>query len=62
MSDQHDGLEPRSVGEAQRPEVDMRRRALVRVGWVVPVILAMGIPRHAFAQQYGNPTGGGGAT
>jgi len=32
------------------------RRALVRAGWIVPVVLAVGIPKNALA-QYGN-TGG----
>lgn len=27
------------------------RRALVRAGWVVPVVLAVGIPRNALAQS-----------
>ncbi|MCE9601453.1 MAG: hypothetical protein K8S21_04455 [Gemmatimonadetes bacterium] len=26
------------------------RRALVKAGWVVPVVLAVGIPRNALAQ------------
>jgi hypothetical protein len=45
-SDQHSTEAARSVS----------RRALLKVGWVVPVIMAVGIPRDAFA-QYGPPTG-----
>lgn len=34
----------------------LSRRALVRIGWVVPVVLAVGIPRDAFATYDGDPT------
>ena len=30
--------------------VAVSRRALVKAGWVVPVVLAVGIPRNALAQ------------
>jgi hypothetical protein len=29
------------------------RRALLKAGWVVPVVMAVGIPRNAFAQYNG---------
>ena len=34
----------------------LSRRALLRVGWVVPVVLAVGIPRDSFATYDGDPT------
>lgn len=42
--------------------VDERRRALLKAGWVVPVFLAVGIPRNAFAQSGSDATGGGGGS
>jgi len=32
------------------PKPDLSRRALVKAGWAVPVVLALGIPRNAVAQ------------
>jgi hypothetical protein len=31
------------------------RRALLKAGWVVPVVMAVGIPRNAFADYEGPP-------
>lgn len=36
------------------------RRALVKAGWVVPVVLAVGIPRDALAQNGSDATVGNG--
>jgi hypothetical protein len=33
----------------------LSRRALLRIGWIVPVVLAVGIPRDAFAQYGEDP-------
>lgn len=32
-------------------KADLSRRALVKAGWIVPVVLAVGIPRNALAQS-----------
>lgn len=44
------------------PKADLSRRALVKAGWVVPVVLALGIPKTTMAQtsSSGGQTGGGG--
>lgn len=40
--------------------LDSRRRNLLKAGWIVPVILAVGIPRNALAQ--GGSDGGSGGS
>ena len=44
------------------PKADLSRRALVKAGWVVPVVFALGIPKSTMAQtsSSGGLTGGGG--
>ncbi len=41
----------RMADKLASPKADLSRRALVKAGWVVPVVLAVGIPRNAMAQQ-----------
>jgi hypothetical protein len=36
------------------------RRALMRAGWIVPVIMAVGIPRDALYAEGSDGQGGGG--
>jgi hypothetical protein len=39
-----------STSPADMSQRTLSRRALIRLGWVVPVVLAVGVPRDAFAQ------------
>lgn len=51
MMGDHRSGEGEAENAGQSP--DMGRRALLKkVGWAVPVILAVGIPRNAFASVY----------
>lgn len=43
-------------------QVSVSRRALVKAGWVVPVVLAVGIPRDAFAQNGSDAGSSAGST
>jgi hypothetical protein len=60
MTERHPGPQDDAVLPHAADEPDRRRRALLKLGWTVPVILAMGIPRNAFASVYVNPTNPGG--
>ncbi len=42
---------------ASAAETKVSRRALLRAGWIVPVVLAVGIPRASLAQT-GSDAGG----
>jgi len=46
-----------TVPEHSSREVDFARRALVQAGWVVPTILALGLPpRRAFGDEGAGPS------
>jgi hypothetical protein len=48
------GEPQRSDQQATETRRGVSRRALLKAGWIVPVVMAVGIPRNAFA-QYGGP-------
>src|SRR3989442_3777629 len=50
-----DRAAPAPLEAEQRPRRLVSRRALVRAGWVVPVVLALHLPVNAFAQSSGDP-------
>lgn len=41
------------------PKADLSRRALVKAGWVVPVVFALGIPKRTMALTASGGDGGG---
>ncbi len=50
---ERDGRSGEGEGENAGQSPDMGRRALLKkVGWAVPVILAVSIPRNAFGAVY----------
>jgi hypothetical protein len=45
----------RSDQQSTEARKRVTRRALLKAGWVVPVVMAVGIPRDAFAQYQEGP-------
>lgn len=48
------GEPQRSDQQATKARRGVSRRALIKAGWIVPVVMAVGIPRNAFAQYNGS--------
>jgi hypothetical protein len=46
-----------ATGERSRREAEFARRALIRAGWAVPVVLGVGLPRQASASPLGGYAG-----